>query len=345
MPLSLRSRGRRALALVVLAGMVAAGGVVGVDPAGADDVPTDIAPLRDNALKLAKRAIANDACAARLNGDPDIFARDSARLVLNHVKFNFTETPPPDQPANAVASTVFSGFTQRPITLHREFAKLNGETPDRNGVINTLLYLGDLKIKVTGDIDRAVAILHEVGHLTGRETHQPLGNPNQAGISDAERQRRQDAANRAEGQYNADILNLCVAPVLLPRRQGSIPYVPIEIVAYACVNFDPFLTGFSLIFDCEARWTGGDDFEVDVRPDDFTFPSDFSVNVPGRTVRFRMTCPDPSFPLRAETKTMTAGFMLRDFDSSNFDFEFMSGEIASTEIVCRYPAPIPPIEW
>jgi hypothetical protein len=117
--------------------------------------------------------------------------------------------------------------------------------------------------------------------------------------------------------------------------------VPISIGALLCAPFNPFIPEFARAFICEARWTGGDDFEVDVRPDNLTYPTEFSVDVPARTVRFRIDCPPIADPNQPETTAMTPGVMIRDFDSSQYDFEFMSGDIAATGIVCRYE----PFRW
>ena len=107
--------------------------------------------------------------------------------------------------ANAAASVNdFGRFSK--ITVYPRFADL-GTMPTPTTRIE-LKFAGRLEIdaRANGDLMRAIAILHEVGHLTGVEpAHErqtdDLGHPVTPDLE--------------EGLYNTRILNVCFTPVYL----------------------------------------------------------------------------------------------------------------------------------
>lgn len=150
--------------------------------------------------KADARAALNKAqCNALLTGA----LTDSPRDVLDTSTTPFRAVPPPPLPANTVASVQIPQFRvgfsplNQPISIHQGF--------DEIGKTLTLNFAADRAEIDINDFprQRAVAILHEVGHLTGVEgAHEGLVAENGARIS----------RDREERLYNTRILNACFAP-------------------------------------------------------------------------------------------------------------------------------------
>lgn len=125
---------------------------------------------------------------------------------------------PAGQPADAIASAPLSGGTGSRISVHPSFFASDPGLP----------VSASAAFAPSAEQQRTIAILHEVGHLTGRE-----GDHNQ------------DLGRQLD--YNATILNLCLA--------GPPPLTPLRIIRFTC---SPLPRGLNYII-CEAIWTGGVD--------------------------------------------------------------------------------------
>lgn len=188
---------RSATALLVLAATVVAT-VLSIaapaSPAGAAPAPPPIQVKIDNAVNLAlTQLIERPECNALLTNN--LFTLQ-ARGVLASATNSFRDDPPPGVPASAFASVPVGGGFGQDIEFYRNF--------DRIGPSRNLNFQGRVEPPLNDfDVIRAVAVLHEVGHLTGVEAdHRPVVAENGQTIS----------RDRAEGLYNTRIINTCFAP-------------------------------------------------------------------------------------------------------------------------------------
>jgi hypothetical protein len=193
-----RAWSRRVFAVVA----VAVGSVLlsSAPPASAA-APPDVQVKIDRAVNDAKAALQRPECALLLI-EPQL-ALFQASNVLDTASLVFEPNPPADSPG-AVATVAGDAYGPgQQIRIHQGFVTL-GEVvvaPDR---IGTLRFAGRPESDITdGNLLRAVAILHEIGHLT-------LVEPSHANRID-ENGNVVSAVVR-EGLYNSRILNTCFSP-------------------------------------------------------------------------------------------------------------------------------------
>lgn len=209
-----RSWSRRLLtALATVAVVIGSILTVATSPAAAADEQDMI----DRAYSGAETALLRLGCREYLAG-PDFRApqdRDPQQVLLTAT---ITPAPvPADQPEGAIASAPFFGGAGSTIAVHPGFFDPDPSLP-----------IAAARLVPTPDQIRTVALLHEVGHLTGRE-----GDHN----GDLARQ----------FTYNATIVNLCLA--------GPLPLAPLRITSFTCGPM-PRGTGY---VQCTATWDGGVD--------------------------------------------------------------------------------------
>ena len=164
-------------------------------PASAAEAPPalqaeiDLAVL-DAGIELAERP----GCNALLS-ETGLFVGSPAIDILDTSRTTFQPVPPAPLPASTVASVRGFGLGQE-IAIHQAFDEL--------GVTRELKFAGQKEISSDNPaIQRAVAILHEIGHLSGVEgAHE--GRVDEAG--------NPISADLEERLYNTRILNTCFAP-------------------------------------------------------------------------------------------------------------------------------------
>jgi hypothetical protein len=164
-------------------------------PASADEFPPGLKAKVDEAVSDAKFALQRPECNALLSG----IGRTgfvSAVDVLDTARPVYQPVPPPPLPANSAASALVGAGLNQDIHIHDPF--------DEIGVSVRMIFRGSPATSTTDvGLQRAVAILHEVGHLSGVE---------------AQHEARTDAAGtpisavEEVGLYNTRILNTCFAP-------------------------------------------------------------------------------------------------------------------------------------
>ena len=200
-----RAGARRLFAALLAAVAVVATSVMflSTPPASADEFPPGLKAKVDKAVSDAKIALQRPECNALLSG-PQLTGFVSAVDVLDTARPVYQPVPPPPLPANAAASALVGEGLNEAIHIHQAF--------DEIGMNRTLVFGGSPAITTDSDVERAVAILHEVGHLSGIE---------------GQHEARTDAAGRpisgAEeaALYNTRILNTCFAPRAAYRISGA----------------------------------------------------------------------------------------------------------------------------
>ena len=156
----------------------------------------------DRAGDAAKVALRRDECNLLLNpvpGNPDSFTF-TAREVLATATTSFE--PPPGRFPDAVASVTDVGRSST-IRIHPRFADLGKSLTLRLAGLGDFTDLSarpETPLPLSGDLLRAVTILHEVGHLTERE------GPH-------------EGSTVREALYNTRILNTCFAPRSSPTSE------------------------------------------------------------------------------------------------------------------------------
>jgi hypothetical protein len=196
-----RAGARRLFAALLAAVAVVATSVmfVSVPPASADEFPPGLKAKVDKAVSDAKIALRRPECNALLSG-PQLTGFVSAVDVLDTARPVYQPVPPPPLTADAAASAAVGEGLNEPIHIHQAF--------DEIGIRRIVVYGGNPAITTDTDVDRAVAILHEVGHLSGIE---------------GQHEARTDAAGRPisgaqeSALYNTRILNTCFAPATAYR--------------------------------------------------------------------------------------------------------------------------------
>src|SRR5688500_18606959 len=130
-------------------------------PASADEFPPGLKAKVDEAVSDANFALQRPECNALLSG----IGRTgfvSAGGVLDTARPVFQPVPPPPLPATTLASALVGEGLNEPIHIHQAFAEL--------GVTTRVPFRGSPATSTTDvGLQRAVTILHEVGHLTGVE--------------------------------------------------------------------------------------------------------------------------------------------------------------------------------
>jgi hypothetical protein len=192
-----------AMALAVVA--VVAGSVAGlsVTPASADP-PPDFETKVKAAFDDARVALQRPQCVRLLSAPLNLFPPLD---VLNTATTRFLDVPPPPLTSAAAASVQGTGLFQ-PITFYPAFFRYGVTTqPDGTRIFETPRFDGrlDVPFEIVGANDRqlrTVAILHEVGHLTGVE------GQHRSGVDDAG---NPVPATVDEGLYNTRIFNTCIA--------------------------------------------------------------------------------------------------------------------------------------
>jgi hypothetical protein len=205
-----RAAARRlfAAALAAVAVVVSSVLILSAPPASAAP-PPDFDAKVTRAFNDAKAALQRPDC-AKLLTEP-ILGLFPPGDVLNTATRRFLDVPPPPLPADAGASVQGTGLFQT-ITFYPGFFKLGTTTrPDGSQVIVKPRLAGrpeipDEILNKDDNLLRALAILHEVGHLTGVEAQ------HEARIDEAG---NWISAEIEEGLYNTRILNTCFAPPYL----------------------------------------------------------------------------------------------------------------------------------
>jgi hypothetical protein len=227
-----RAGSRRLVAALSAAVVVVATSVLflSAPPASAVPAPPDIQVRIDNAVAKATEALQDFECSSMLNPPVGSGFTFTAREVLATYKPDFEPNPPPLF-ADAAASVNDFGRNSK-ITFYPKFARLG--TQDTPTTVLGLPFGGRPEIDPTfdGDLQRAVAVLHEVGHLTGVEpAHEgrtdDLGNPL--------------SATEEAGFYNTRILNVCFNPTYLIAGASCQqvlhypdPYAPVAFSSIDC---------------------------------------------------------------------------------------------------------------
>ncbi|WP_171064757.1 hypothetical protein, partial [Actinomadura soli] len=199
----------------ITAAIVATGSFLAITSAPA--AAQDQQGLIDQARFHAQTALLRADCKQYLTG-PSFQAPDDRDPQQVAGRVPIVSTPvPAGQPAGAIASSPLFRGVRGTISVHPNFFTSDPGLP-----------VAPAAFDPSAEQQRTIAILHEIGHLTGRE-----GDHNQ----DLPRQ----------FEYNATILNLCLA--------GPPPLTPLRIIRFTC---SPLPQGFNYI-NCEAFWTGGVD--------------------------------------------------------------------------------------
>ncbi|GAA4240100.1 hypothetical protein GCM10022254_63590 [Actinomadura meridiana] len=169
----------------------------------------------DQARFRAQLALLRADCRQYLTG-PDFQPPDDRDPQQVAVRAEIVPGPvPAGQPAGAVASSPIRGGVRGKITVHPDFFAADPGLPISPAAA----------FAPSADQQRTIAVLHEIGHLTGREGDHNGDLPRQF-------------------DYNATILNLCL---LGP---------PLEITAFSC---DGDGSDYYRHYSCYLSWTGGTD--------------------------------------------------------------------------------------
>ncbi|MFI0405915.1 hypothetical protein [Actinomadura sp. 3N508] len=185
--------------------------VITSTPAAAQDQQEIIDRARFN----AQIALLRPTCKRYLTG-PDFQRPEDRDPQAVAVRVPIVPGPvPAGQPAGAVASAPINAGVRGTITVHPSFF-----APDPGLPISPVAVFAP-----TPEQERTIAVLHEIGHLTGREGDHNGDLPRQF-------------------DYNATILNLCLATLVIP---------PPRITGFFCFADDLYGNPFT----CDLFWEGG----------------------------------------------------------------------------------------
>jgi hypothetical protein len=193
---------RRLFAALLAAVAVVATSVMflSAPPASADPFPPGLDLKVRQAVIDAKIALLRPECNALLSG-PQLTGFISAFDVLDTASTDFKPVPPPPLPADTPASSFVGEGLNETITIYPGFDELGGRL--------TPVFRGSPAIPTTDPaLQRALTILHEVGHLSGIEP-QHEARTDVAG--------RPISAIEEAGLYDTRILNTCFAPTTAYR--------------------------------------------------------------------------------------------------------------------------------
>jgi hypothetical protein len=199
-------------------------------PAASATAPPEVQSKIDQAVTTASAALQRTECEAILAPPTGFQFTFTAGEVLATSTRSF-EPAPPNKPDAAASVSDFGRSST--IRIHPRFADLGAGLELRFAGVGELAGVGPRPEISTagGDLQRAVAILHEVGHLTGIEpAHEGrtdgAGNPVDPKVE--------------EGIYNTRILNVCFSPgYLIGRFTCQQVFTPTSSYSsYSTINCD-----------------------------------------------------------------------------------------------------------
>jgi hypothetical protein len=269
-----------------------------VSPAAAASAQAKI----DQARFSAQIALLRPECRRLLTDTERIFPPSSPDEVLSGAPIKFEPEVPFPLDRNTFASAKLGGGVGSTISVYPLFIN--------PGPLEPTFLNGQQAFDPTPDQLRTILLLHEVGHLTGRE-----GDHSNDFIRQA--------------NYNTDILNVCLA------QPTSFDYVPIAIIGLFCVQDEP--DGLNVKFLCDVYWTGGDTEFINAW---LGGPMSF-VDPVARRATGHFECPPQADLSQAESTVANFYVQVSDVDSSSLQ----SSATAFTSVTCSYPAIFFPNAW